>query len=159
METKLRIRNRLLKSAFSLVIFVLSGCGGGSGSHNQNNQGPTAILNGSTTAAATNHWAAPNCGVQVELTADGGFLFAVTDISGTTSAGGGGWTASGNNGLTVTGAGSGLGGFTWVSSLTGISGSTSSGSFSAGVTVTDSTNTSQNLGTCSFSLQSGVIVP
>jgi len=146
------------RCSFLLVLLCLmTACGGGYNNvpnNGPNNVGPTAIITGSSLATATGHWAAANCAVSVELTGDGGFEYAVTDTSGTTSRGYTTWSASGASGAVING-----GDFLWVSSLTNISGSTSSGSFTSGVTVTDQTNTSQELGSCSFELQSGPLCP
>jgi len=146
---------RLRVAAVAAIALSVS-CGGSGGAQTNNTVGPTAVLNGSTIVSSKNYWAAPNCGVKVELASDGGFRFGVTDTSSTTSSGGATWTASGTDGAVIN-FGTGLGGFVWVSSLIHISGSTSSKAFSADVTVTDSSATSQNLGTCSFTLQTGSI--
>jgi len=140
--------------SFLIVLSCLmAGCGGGN-STPRNSVGPMAIVTGSSLAAATGYWTAANCRVEVELTADGGFEYSVTDMSGTTSVGFSTWTASGSSGAVING-----GTFFWVSGLANISGSTSSGSFTSSVQVTDETGTSQSLGPCSFKLQSGQICP
>ena len=113
------------------------------------------ILNGATHAAATSHWVATSCGVQVELTADGNAWTVVVDTSGTTSSGAEKWTSGTSANSINIGPGSGQGGFFWVSALTNIKGTTVSEAFSADVTVGDGTNTHQDLGTCSFTLQTG----
>jgi hypothetical protein len=107
------------------------------------------------TRNATGHWVATSCGVQVELTADGKAWTVVIDTSGTTSSGAETWTAGTSSSSISIGPGSGQGGFFWVSALTNIKGTTASEAFSADVTVGDSTNTHQDLGTCSFTLQTG----
>ena len=134
---------------------VVSCGGGGGGRASQITVGPNAILNGGSASTANSHWSS-NCFVQVELAANGDFRFAVTDTSGTTFSGGGTWTASGTDSATMNSGAPGLQGFFVVTSLTQISGSTSSGHFTAGVIVAN-TNGQQNLGTCSFTLQNGVI--
>jgi len=154
---------RCLGSRCSLLLVLLclmTACGGGynnvpnNGPNNgANNVGPTAIITGSSLATATGYWVSANCAVSVELTGDGGFEYAVTDTSGTTSRGYTTWSTSGGSAV-ING-----GDFFWVSSLTNISGSTASGSFTSGVTVTDQTDTSQELGSCSFRLQSGQLCP
>ena len=151
----------LICSLLLVFLSLMTACGGGGGGSSSNasnngpsNVGPTAITTGSSLATATSHWVAANCAVSVELTSDGGFEYAVVDTSGTTSTGSATWSTSGTSSAIING-----GSFFWVSSLTNISGSTSSGSFTSGVTVTDQTNTSQELGPCSFNLQSGQLCP
>ena len=126
---------------------LMLACGNANGT--RNSVGPTAILNGSALSSASSHWMSQNCAVQVELTSDGAFISAVTDQSGTTTNSEGTWAPSGSSGATATGQS------VWVDSLTNIAGSTSAKSFSAGVSVDEGFQ--QSLGTCSFTLQSGVI--
>ena len=143
----------LLRFAVFAVGLFLSACGGGYGGSNPTSPtGPNAVLNGSTLATATSHWASSQCKVQVELTGDYGFWSIVVDSSGTTSSGSETWAVGPDANSVTVGPGSG---FFWVSALTNITGSTSSQTFNAGVTVDDSSNTHQNLGTCSFALQQG----
>ena len=134
-----------------LVTPMMTGCGN---SGQKLTQGPNAVLNGGSIASATSHWVAQACGVQVEITSDGGFYSVVTDTSNTTWSGVGTWTASGANGLVTSGFGAE--GFFWVAELANISGSTSSGAFAA-VTTVDGTGTQQTLGNCMFALQQGAI--
>jgi hypothetical protein len=65
------------------------------------------------------------------------------------------WAVGQNANSVTVGPGSAQSGFFWVSALTNISGPNSSQTFTAGVTVEDSTSTTQNLGTCTFTLQQG----
>ena len=139
----------------------MSACGGGgiasSGSigGSKPQTGPNGILNGASLTAATTHWVAAGCHVQVELTSDKGSYTVVVDKTGTTSAGTGNWTIGADpTSVGISSSGGGLGGFYWVSYLQGITGSIASGSFTAGVSVT-SGSTSQVLGTCSFILTQG----
>jgi len=129
----------------------LSACGGG-GTAPPLQQGPDAVLNGSTLAAAASHWVSTQCNVQVELTSDFGFWSVVTNSAGTTTSGSETWAAvPDSNSLT---AGPGFGGETgafWVSGLGNITGSTSSQTFTATVTV-ETGSTHQNLGSCTFAL-------
>ena len=134
--------------ALSVLIPLATSCGGGS-SHTQNTVGPAAIINGVTLATVNSNWAAQNCSVKVELAANGEFRSDVRDTSGITTSSSGTWTPSGANSATTTGGGA------WVDQLTNISGSTSSRAFSAGVGVYDTYQ--QNLGTCTFTLQSGAL--
>lgn len=151
MWTALHIR----RSFCSVTILMLAGCGGGSGSDSTITAGPRAVLNGSSLSSDKSHWSS-NCGTQVELAADGGFKWAVTDTTGTTSSGSSNWSASSGNGAVINFGGTSLGGFSWVTDLTNISGSAASKHFTSGVDVADA-NGSQNLGTCSFDLQAGAI--
>jgi hypothetical protein len=148
---------RLLHFAVLLAVgLFLSACGGGYGGSNPTSPtGPNAVLNGSTLATATSHWVSSACKVQVELTSDYGFWSIVVDTSGTTSSGSETWAVGPDPNSVTVGPGSGVAGFFWVSALTNITGSTSSQTFKAGVTVDDSSNTHQNLGTCTFALQQG----
>jgi hypothetical protein len=136
---------------------LLTSCAGNGQSLSQNPPGktPEDILNGNTLSTADSHWVAQNCSVQVELTADKGAWTVVRDTGGNTSSGSESWTQGSTTDSVDIGPGSGLGGFFWISTLTSIRGSTLSKSFSAGVTVEDSTQTHQSLGSCSFTLQSG----
>lgn len=113
--------------------------------------GPNAILNGASLAAATTHWVSARCNVQVELTSDKGFWSIVLDSSGKTSSGNETWTPGPDPTSVMVGPGTGLGGFFWVSGLGNITGSTSSQTFTANVSV-KSVSTSQGLGNCSFAL-------
>lgn len=147
------LRNLPVRIALLGVVGALVSCGGVSGANSPGNTiGPTAILNGPTVPTANSSWVASDCGVKVELTRDGGFVFAVTDTSGTTSGAQTTWSASGSSGASIVPV-SGPDGLAWVSTLANISGSTSSRSFSAGVTVVVIGFDTQYLGTCSFSLQ------
>jgi len=136
--------------------FLMASCGGSSQSMTTTPPSSQGILNGQTHATATSHWAATSCGVQVELTADGNAWTVVIDTSGTTSSGSETWTVGASSSSITLGPGSGLGGFFWVSALTSIKGTTASEAFSADVTVGEGgTGTHQDLGTCSFTLQTG----
>jgi len=118
--------------------------------------GPEAVLNGSTIATATSHWVSTQCRVQVELTSDYGFFSVVVNSAGTTSSGSFIWTpGSQPNSVSVNGS-SGLKGFSWVSELLNISGSTSSNAFTADAVV-ESNATPQSLGTCTFALAQGTL--
>jgi hypothetical protein len=145
----------LRSAALFTLALTLAGCGGGSGASIATPQtGVNAILNGATLATATSHWASTACRVQVELTSDNGFWSVVVDSSGTTTSAQETWTtAAGSDGTTVTiGPGLGLATASWVSYLTGISGSTSSQTFTANVTVRDGTSATYPLGSCTFAL-------
>jgi hypothetical protein len=142
-------------AAVTASSFLMVSCGSGSQSANPAPPSSQGILNGQTHATATSHWVATSCGVQVELTADGKAWTVVIDTSGTTSSGAETWTAGASSSSISIGPGTGQGGFFWVSALTNIKGTTASEAFSADVTVGDSTNTHQDLGTCSFTLQTG----
>lgn len=139
-----------------VVVAVMAGCGGGSNGNNNGKSGigPTAVVNGGTLASATSHWVAQNCALQVEIAQDHGFISVVTDTSGTTTSETLTWTLFANTGLTTAGGG-GAQGFFWITSMTGMTGSTASGHFSSTVTVMDSSGTSQTLGPCAFSLEPG----
>src|SRR5580692_7459638 len=140
--------SRYISLAIALTLtVVVTACGSGSGNKVQNTIGPTAILNGASLAAATSHWGSGPCSVKVELTADGGFISAVTDMSGITYTTSGTWTASGTSDATSN---------TPVNQLTGISGSTASQSFSA-TQVGVFLSYQQSTGPCGFALQDGVI--
>jgi hypothetical protein len=143
--------------ALLVVASLMSACENNSSSNTSTSgtTGPDAILNGSSLSSATSHWVGASCKVQVELTSDKGFWSIVVDTSGTTSSGGEMWAVGPNANSVTVGPGSGQSGFFWVSALTNISGSTSSQTFTAGVTVDNSTSTTQNLGTCTFTLQQG----
>jgi hypothetical protein len=144
--------------AFGLL---LSACGGGgSGSTGsiggpKPQTGPNGILNGASLAAATTHWTATRCGVQVELTTDHGFYSIVVDNKGTTSAGTEQWALGPDPTSIQAGPGTGLAGFFWVSSLGTITGSFASQTFTASVVVKSGSGTSQSLGSCSFTLAQG----
>lgn len=113
--------------------------------------GPNGILNGASHAVATSHWVSARCNVQVELTSDKGFWSIVVDTSGKTSSGSETWTVGPDSASVMVGPGTGLGGFFWVSALGNITGSTSSQTFTANVSV-KTVSTSQSLGNCSFAL-------
>jgi hypothetical protein len=140
----------------TFALFI-AGCGSNSssGSPPPPTTGPDAILNGSSLSSATNHWVSTSCNIQVELTSDKGFWSIVVDTSGTKSSASEMWAVGPDANSVTVGPGSGVAGFFWVSALTNMAGSTSSQSFTAGVTVDDSTNTHQNLGNCRFTLQQG----
>src|SRR5438477_3748380 len=147
--TKTKMKSRVLIAVMGVgaLTALATCCGGGSHSQQGPTAGPTAILNGSTLATVNSHWVAQNCGVKVELAANGEFRSAVTDTSGTTHSSSGTWTASGTNSADTGGS------FGWVNRLTNISGSTSSQTFSAGVDVY--LNYQQSLGTFTITLQPG----
>lgn len=131
---------------------LLSSCGGGGSGAMGSQSGPYAVSNGATAGAATTHWTAPECGLQIALTNDYGFYSIVVDTSGHTSSGPETWALGTNaNSITVGPGVGGLGGFFWVSALGNIAGSTASQSFSASVTV-ETGSTHQSLGTCTFTL-------
>lgn len=155
MRNKVRIVTLRLAALLTSGL-LLAACGSYNGnSTTTGSSGPTAILNGATLATANTHWVSQACNVQVELTADGGFWSIVADISGTTTSMNNTWTiGSTPNNITI-GPGSGEASFTWVSSLTNISGSTSSKSFSAGVTTLSGSDIQSNLGSCEFTLSNG----
>ena len=146
----LRIAAVIIASSFFMV-----SCGSSSQSATPTPPSSQGILNGETHATATSHWVAASCGVQAELTADGKAWTVVIDTFGRTSSGAETWTIGASSSSFTIGPGSGLGGFFWISALTNIKGTTASQAFSADVTVGDSTNTHQDLGTCSFTLQTG----
>jgi len=151
----LRIAAVIMASSFLMV-----SCGSGSQSANPAPPSSQGILNGETHATANSHWvAASPCGVKVELTADGNAFTVVIDTSGTTSSGTETWTIGSTSSSIRIGPGSGVQGFFWVSALNNIQGTTVSGAFSADVTVGDNGfNTFQDLGTCSFTLQTGPLL-
>jgi hypothetical protein len=150
------LKKRFTRSlaAASLLCLAITGCGSGGNSNSTPavTAGPQAILNGNSLTTATSYWVGSNCALKVEVAADGGLWSYVADSSGSKTTAGETWTASGTNGLVTSGA---LGAPFVISKLTNISGSTSSGKFTAGATVVDSSSTEQVLGTCSFSLQNG----
>jgi len=154
-QTLLAIHNRYPFFLVTTLVFALLSCGGGGGGNNGANpaitSGPRAILNGSSLATATSYWISQNCSVKVAVAADGGLKATVTDTSGTTYTSGGTWTAADNNGLTV----SESGGSVYLSRMSNISGSTSAGSFSAGLVFSVQSTGDQNIGPCTFSLQQG----
>jgi len=154
-----REKNTWLRSGaiLGLGLFLFACGGGGSGTigGNQTPQnGPKAIVNGATLAAAANHWVAARCNVQVELTSDYGFYSVVVDSAGNRSAGTETWAVGPDPNSVEVGPGNGLRGFFWVSALKTITGSTGSQSFTANVSV-ETGSTAQNLGTCSFVLAQG----
>jgi hypothetical protein len=145
-------------AALLALASFLTACGGSSSSSTGISTGPTqqngpnAVVNGASLAAATSHWVSNSCHVQVELTTDNGFYSVVVDNLGHTSSGPEKWAIGANaNSITIGPGNSGLGGFFWVSALGNIAGSTTSQSFTANVSVTTNT-TSQNLGICTFAL-------
>ena len=142
----------------------LCACGGGGIASpgtiggNKPQTGPNGILNGASLSVATTHWVSAACHVQVELTTDKNAYTVVIDKSGTTSAGTGTWAISTDPAsVGINSAGAGTGGFCWVSSLQGITGSVASNSFAARVSVSTG-GTSQTLGTCSFVLTQGNLI-
>ena len=150
-----RIRSSSVAALLALTLF-LSGCGGSSsGSMGSNppptQTGPNAILNGVSLAAATSHWVSARCNVQVELTSDKAFWSIVLDNSGKTSSGNETWTVGPDSTSVMVGPGTGLGGFFWVSALGNITGSISSQTFTANVSV-KTVSASQSLGVCTFTL-------
>ena len=138
-----------------MVSSLATSCGGAQSSGQITPPVSHGILNGSTAASANSHWLAHPCGVQVELTQDGKAWTVVIDTSGTTSSGGETWTIGANANSITIGPGSGLANFFWISDLSNINGSTSSEVFSADVTVANGSGSRQDLGTCSFTLQTG----
>ena len=147
-------KTQLLSFAMLLGLgLFLSVCGGGSGSSTPlPTTGPDAILNGATLSAATNHWVSTQCRSQVELNGDHTFFSIYVDKSGRMSSGSEKWSVGNDsNSVTVGPGDGGLGGFYWVSSLREISGSTSSKTFTADVSV-ETGSTNQTLGSCTFSL-------
>lgn len=145
---------RNLRLPLLLLLACDLGCGGGSVTTTMSQNGPAAIINGTSIATANSSWVASDCNLSVELTSDSGFAWVVGTISGSHSTGQATWLPSGTDGAVINFS-TGLGGFVWPTSLAHIAGSTSSKQFMADVTVNDSTNTPQDLGTCSFGLQSG----
>lgn len=153
--TRLRfetLKTYLSRSAGLLGLgLFLSACGGSPGGSNPlpTAAGPNAILNGATLATATSHWVSAKCGVQVELSSDNGFYSIVLDNSGKASSGPEKWAIGPDSDSVTVGPGTGLGGFYWVSALKNITGSTSSQTFTANVTV-ETGSTNQSLGSCTF---------
>ena len=146
-------------SAMLLALSLsLSACGGGGMTVTK--AGADAVLNGATLATATSHWVASSCKVQAELTSDHGFLSVVTDTAGGTTVGSETWAVGSNSNNVTVGPGfGGESGIFWITALSGISGSTSSATFTANVTV-QTGSTPQSLGTCTFTLtQKGLSVP
>ena len=129
----------------------LSACGGGNMTQPQ--VGPQAILNGNSLKTATSHWSSTKCRSQIELTSDFGFWSVVVNNAGDTYQGVGLWTASVDGDGLTDNLGGGLSGYSWVSALKSIQGSTASQSFTATV-ITEVNDTPQNLGTCTFTLVS-----
>lgn len=136
--------------ALMATIGFFSGCGGGQETINQPCTGPTndtaAILNGSTLAAAGSSWTAPNCSsAKLELTGDGGLKYSIAN-GGVLATAQTSWSALGDDGIQVS-----CGNVLCITSLTNISGSTCSQTFTAHVSIV-SNGISDNLGECSFSL-------
>ncbi len=151
-KTQLRSAGLL---GLGLFLFACGGGGSGkigsSGGNQSPPAGPNAILNGAALASATSHWTSAKCGVQVELTSDNGFYSVVVDSSGKTSSGTEKWAVGPDPNSVTVGPGNGLGGFFWVSALKTITGSTTSQTFSANVSV-ETGSTIQSLGVCTFVL-------
>jgi hypothetical protein len=150
-------RNRYLNHPTQIIVAMIVAmslsmvsCGGGQTAPPPGSQG---ILNGQTHATATSHWVSTNCGVSVELTSDGNAWSVVHDTGGNVTSASGTWTAGPSAGSITINAGNPLG-FS-ISSLASIQGTTTSGVFSADVTVVDKSGNNQDLHTCSFSLLTG----
>jgi hypothetical protein len=109
-------------------------------------------LNGATFDGINTHWESDTCGVEVELSGDGNFRSLVGDISGDKYGSDGTWTASGTSSAAMDGSG-----IAWISALTGISGSTASGKFNAGVSVQDRVGDQNSSPSCDFKLFGGVV--
>ncbi len=155
-----RIRTLIMRASGVIALCsLLSACGGGS-FNQQNNVGPTAILNGGTLSTASSHWVGQNCSIQVELTADGGFWFWGRNISGITVSGAGTWSVDPTDSASalMPNEMSGLEGTFWATQLKSIQGSTASRSFTADVIVAlNAGGGNQQLNSCVFGLQSGAM--
>src|SRR5215813_2646725 len=82
---------------WSLGLMAVS-CGG-SDHGTRSDHGPDAVVNASSLESATSHWSSAECGIELELGANGEIWSIVMDTSGGTSSGGGHWTADDSNGL------------------------------------------------------------
>jgi hypothetical protein len=113
------------------------------------------VLNGASLASATSHWVAKQCGLEAELTNDAEFYSVVTDTAGITYSTDGQLAIGPNTNSVTVNSQYGIS----IVSLGNISGSTTSGAFTAIVKVSVNQNV-QTLGTCGFVLvQKGIPLP
>lgn len=130
--------------ALAILSWLMMACGGSSASkYSGPTSGPTAVLNGSSTTAATSYWAGTNCGLKFEFGADGSFISDINS-DGTWTMIPATWTASGSNSATTTNN----------LTLTNIEGSTYSQSFSVS-DVGLYGFLPPEIGPCNFTLQTG----
>jgi hypothetical protein len=127
--------------ALCSIGLLMVACGGSN--YTGPTSGPTAVLNGNSTAVATSSWVGTNCYLKFEFGADGSLISDINS-DGTWTMVPATWTASGSNSATTT---NGV-------TLTNIEGSTYSQKFSVSQ-VAISGYLPPEIGPCDFALQSG----
>ncbi|MDT8066633.1 MAG: hypothetical protein ROO76_00565 [Terriglobia bacterium] len=154
-------------NSLPIIVFVaalcLGGCGGTPESSNTNlrtapNTGGYAILNGSTLSGATSHWESAECKVKLELASNYWMIYSVDGVGSSTATVGAvtQWSVgSTDKDVAVPLPDPPMFAY-YLTGITSIDGSTSSGSFKAGVKILETASGTQ-VYPCAFVLQSGPI--